>query len=666
MAQLIFNVKNQWIRREDSFKPVAKSKNYLYAKFKFLSEEWTGTPTALFSDSQNTYTVLIDQNGECLVPWEVIHGDERNFTVSVFCGDLVTANKLKIRLYESGYTDDAESETPPTPSVYNQIIERMDGVEQTVVDSAEAAAGSASSASASAGAAAGSAAQAAESASAAGTSAQAALSAASSAGQKATAAAGSASESASKASEAAASATAAAGSASAAAASAGEAATKAGEAASSATEGINAKNAAISAKNDAVNAKLAAETAVEHYPRIVNDYWQLWDPEDEEWVDTGVKAEGTDGLNGYSPTVTVTEITGGHRVVITDKNGSHTFDVMDGSDATVTVDDELDDQSENPVQNKVITEEVLDLKAKISHKQDAPSMLGTDGQIMGLAEINGQLVPVWINPLDVKINGTSIVNQGVAEIPIATQSVYGLMKPGNGLTIINDLIVTNRPDDSLIKAGTNGYRPLTPTNQHASTFYGLAKAASDTTQSASSNAVGTYTDAAKVAIQKMLGIYEAPWELIREDTFTNAISADHVITVDGNGQAFELTDVILMFETPVQSTESAKGNYGNLEFWDGSTIKARTYNTAWTQQANASAHGIWTMIEQRNGLVFVTAKNQTTSINMATLVMPYQAGMGNTELQGIHPSNNFIVNKVNITAVTGTGHYKLYGKRKWS
>ena len=41
-------------------------------------------------------------------------------------------------------------------------------------------------------------------------------------------------------------------------------------------------------------------------------------------------APGTDGEDGYSPTVTVTAITGGHRVTITDADGPHTFDVLDG------------------------------------------------------------------------------------------------------------------------------------------------------------------------------------------------------------------------------------------------------------------------------------------------------------------------------------------------
>lgn len=43
---------------------------------------------------------------------------------------------------------------------------------------------------------------------------------------------------------------------------------------------------------------------------------------------------GTDGEDGFSLTVAVTDITGGHRVTITDATGPHTFDVMDGQDGT--------------------------------------------------------------------------------------------------------------------------------------------------------------------------------------------------------------------------------------------------------------------------------------------------------------------------------------------
>jgi len=48
-----------------------------------------------------------------------------------------------------------------------------------------------------------------------------------------------------------------------------------------------------------------------------------------------IKGEkGEPGEDGFSPTVEVTEITGGHAVTITDVNGPKTFDVLDGKDGT--------------------------------------------------------------------------------------------------------------------------------------------------------------------------------------------------------------------------------------------------------------------------------------------------------------------------------------------
>lgn len=42
--------------------------------------------------------------------------------------------------------------------------------------------------------------------------------------------------------------------------------------------------------------------------------------------------DGVDGKDGTSPTVSVSAIEGGHRITITDTNGTNTVDVMDGSD----------------------------------------------------------------------------------------------------------------------------------------------------------------------------------------------------------------------------------------------------------------------------------------------------------------------------------------------
>ena len=105
---------------------------------------------------------------------------------------------------------------------------------------------------------------------------------------------------------------------------------------------------------------------------------------EEEWLaslkgDAGTNGlDGVDGQDGFSPVVGVEEITGGHRVNITDSTHTESFDVMDGEggqaesvdwskitnkpadivqDAEyqhITVDDNLSDSSLNPVQNRVV------------------------------------------------------------------------------------------------------------------------------------------------------------------------------------------------------------------------------------------------------------------------------------------------------------------------
>ena len=119
---------------------------------------------------------------------------------------------------------------------------------------------------------------------------------------------------------------------------------------------------------------------------------------------------------------------------------------------------------------------------------------------------------------DVQIDGTSALQNGIANIPIASASDLGLVKvdPSAGIgfafnVVDGELVSTNKlcivpAANSEIKFGTDTLKTIAVDKFHRGVFYGLAKAAGDTTQSASSNSVGTYTDEAKAAIQAMLGI----------------------------------------------------------------------------------------------------------------------------------------------------------------
>ena len=179
-----------------------------------------------------------------------------------------------------------------------------------------------------------------------------------------------------------------------------------------------------------------------------------------EWV--GIPAiEGTPGEDGYSPTASVTKSGDTATITITDKNGTTTAQVQDGDDYVLTQQD----------------------------KEDIAAMIDA---------------PVT----DVQVNGTSIVNNGVANVPIASDSALGAVKVNSGYGVmINPYTgdITVSPASSAnAKSGAEVYKPITPVRQHESVFYGLAKAAGDSTQSSSSNAVGNYTAEAKAAIKAML------------------------------------------------------------------------------------------------------------------------------------------------------------------
>lgn len=108
---------------------------------------------------------------------------------------------------------------------------------------------------------------------------------------------------------------------------------------------------------------------------------------------------------------------------------------------------------------------------------------------------------------DVKVNGTSVLANGIANIPVASGSTLGVTKVTNswGLRMSNNEIKVQPATSENVKYGAHNYNPVTPAMQNASTFYGLAKAAGSDEKS-SILPVGQYSDSARSAIQVMLGI----------------------------------------------------------------------------------------------------------------------------------------------------------------
>ena len=202
---------------------------------------------------------------------------------------------------------------------------------------------------------------------------------------------------------------------------------------------------------------------------------------------------GDPGQDGVSPTISVTEITGGHRVTVTGADGQHTFDVMDGEPG------EPGDPG-GPGQDGVSpTITVTDITG--GHRVTITDATGTHSFDVMDGEAGAGSVT------DVQVNGVSVLSEGVANVPLATNSSVGVVRGNSdrGVSITNGVLqISGAARNNEIKYGTSMYKPITPYAQDMSTFYGLAKAAGSDEKN-STLPVGQYTESAKSAISEMLG-----------------------------------------------------------------------------------------------------------------------------------------------------------------
>lgn len=98
-------------------------------------------------------------------------------------------------------------------------------------------------------------------------------------------------------------------------------------------------------------------------------------------------AAGADGEDGFSPTVAVSEITGGHNVTITDASGPHSFDVMDGESGSGTGEDSF-----VTFKDQTITTP-SELETAIGHRPYYGCIHAINTRILGMAFTNDI---VWI------------------------------------------------------------------------------------------------------------------------------------------------------------------------------------------------------------------------------------------------------------------------------
>lgn len=98
--------------------------------------------------------------------------------------------------------------------------------------------------------------------------------------------------------------------------------------------------------------------------------------------------QGKPGKDGFSPTVAVSEITGGHNVTITDASGPHSFDVMDGESGSGTGEDSFVTFKDQTISTP------SELQTAIGHRPYYGCIHAINTRILGIAFTNDI---VWIS-----------------------------------------------------------------------------------------------------------------------------------------------------------------------------------------------------------------------------------------------------------------------------
>lgn len=157
---------------------------------------------------------------------------------------------------------------------------------------------------------------------------------------------------------------------------------------------------------------------------------------------------------------------------------------------------------------------------------------------------------VYVNNAWEMFGNTSIdLTDYVKNTDYATQSTAGVVRVNDKFGILlgsNGLLMLDPSTSTDVKAGTEAFKTLTPYNQSASTFYGLAKA-SGHDEKDSTLPVGTYTDEAKTAIKQMLGIHDTIDSFVEEVTGTD-------VTITGQpSYRYNCGEVLSLSITPPSS-----------------------------------------------------------------------------------------------------------------
>lgn len=128
MIYIEFKATGSNLRRTDLNKVVAYTQNELSARFS-LNSDWDDLNpiVAVFSkDGGTCYDMVLDDNRECTVPWEVL-GGKGVLNVSLVGGNTLTSTEVEINVLATGQLGGLASQ--PSDTLYRQLLSKYNEVE---------------------------------------------------------------------------------------------------------------------------------------------------------------------------------------------------------------------------------------------------------------------------------------------------------------------------------------------------------------------------------------------------------------------------------------------------------------------------------------------------------------------------------------------------------
>lgn len=221
--------------------------------------------------------------------------------------------------------------------------------------------------------------------------------------------------------------------------------------------------------------------------------------------------------------------------------------VLDSDDSTL---DQLSEIVNYIKDNRDLIETITTSKINVS---DIIDNLTTTSSNKPLSAKQGKVLKDLIDAIVIPTKVSAFVNDKgyltehqnlsdyVKNTDYATTDKGGVVKVntlrGIGITNKGELLPVFASLDQ-IKAGQESFRVLVPASQHDATFYGLAKAAGDTTQSASNNEVGVYTDDAKTKIKSMIGVPTKTSDLINDSGYLTTETQSNWTETDSTSASY--------------------------------------------------------------------------------------------------------------------------------